>query len=144
MTTDVAQRHAARLRQLEKVGLAVRLPDGKWRVDAELVTTLDQKDKTEPKSRWVVRRQPLRLDEQVGRKGSVWLDHVCESELAPFGFGADLNEAIARRAEALRGFGIAPAVTRMSAVAASNSRAGGGVMQLTSSNVTSNGIEDPS
>src|SRR5689334_16776470 len=93
MMIDRVQRHAARLRHVEKLSLAVRLPDGKWRIDAELVTKLDEKDKTEPKSRRIARRQHVRLHEQVGRKCLVLLDHVHGSEFAPAGFGAELKEA---------------------------------------------------
>ena len=50
--------------------------------------------------------QPLRLDDQIRYAGPVWLDRVKSSELAPYGFGAEVTEALAKREEVLRSYGI--------------------------------------
>jgi hypothetical protein len=57
----------------------------------------------------VVDRQRMPIGQQVHYLGPVWLDRIHGEDLAPFGFGAELRDAIASRARVLRQRGIDPA-----------------------------------
>jgi hypothetical protein len=51
---------------------------------------------------------PLSLDKTPEHRGPVWLDKIDEASLAPWGLGAEVAQALSKRREALRSFGIAP------------------------------------
>jgi len=61
-----------------------------------------------PRYRLVIRKEPLSLNEQVVHQGPVWLDRVETKTLAHWGLGADVQQALAERREALRRLGIGP------------------------------------
>jgi hypothetical protein len=61
------------------------------------------------KQRVVVRKDGLSLEEQVNHRGPVTLDRLVGQPLAPYGFGAEVDRALQRRAERLRALGIDPA-----------------------------------
>jgi hypothetical protein len=104
----VARRHAKRLGDLEKLGLAHRSTDGRWNVDIDLLSKLDAKDKTEPRARMVVDRQRMPIARQIHHRGEVWLDRIQAEGLASFGFGAELRDAVASRGRVLRQRSIDP------------------------------------
>jgi type IV secretory pathway VirD2 relaxase len=107
-TENPGERHEKRLGELERLGLAHRRTDGWWDVDAELLSKLDAMDKTEPKVRMVVDRQRMPIGQQIDHPGQVWLDRIRAEDLAPFGFGAELRDAVASRAHVLCERGIDP------------------------------------
>jgi type IV secretory pathway VirD2 relaxase len=61
------------------------------------------------RQRVVVRKDALGLEEQVSHRGPVVLDRLAGQPLAPYGFGAEVERALKRRAERLRSLGIDPA-----------------------------------
>lgn len=65
-------------------------------------------DRSPPRQRIVVRKEALGLEEQVNHRGPVPLDRLAGQPLAPYGFGADVDRALQRRAERLRALGIDP------------------------------------
>jgi type IV secretory pathway VirD2 relaxase len=104
---EIVQSHAKRLIELEKLGLATRMADGKWSV-SELLEKLQAKDQSHPRTRLVVKRQ-LGIREQVRHVGPVWLDGVRSDELALYGLGAELRKAVAERQAFVRNHGVDPA-----------------------------------
>src|ERR1019366_10273247 len=60
------------------------------------------------KQRVVVRKDGLALEEQVNHRGPVALDRLAGQPLAPYGFGAEVDRAVQRRAQRLRALGIDP------------------------------------
>jgi type IV secretory pathway VirD2 relaxase len=105
---EVAKAHEMRLVELEKFGLVNRLNAGKWAVPTGLVEKLDARDKAEPRHRLFVQKQALGLADQVKHPGPVWLDRVNLEGFAYYGFGAEVREAVRKRQEVLRTFGIDP------------------------------------
>jgi len=97
-----------RLRELTKMGLA--RPDGtdRWRVPTDLIAQLEARDARAPRYRVDLRKDPLRLDEQVTYRGPVWLDTVRGRPLVLYGFGAEVLQALDRRDAFLRTLGIDP------------------------------------
>ena len=89
-------RAAEALRPGDLVSFATR-PDGGPSPDLSL-----------QKQRVVVRKDALALEEQVNHRGPVALDRLAGQPLAPYGFGADVDRALQRRAERLRALGIDP------------------------------------
>jgi hypothetical protein len=98
----------ARLRQLEKLGLASLERPDRWRVGPGLVEELERRQREAPRYRQSVQAVPLSLDDQVVRRGPVWLDQVAPTTLSSRGFGADVRAALERRHGVLRELGIAP------------------------------------
>src|SRR5262249_53953325 len=90
-------RAAEALRPGDLVSFSTR-PDGAPSPDASL-----------QRQRVVVRKDALTLEEQVNHCGSVPLDRLAGQPLAPYGFGAEVDRALERRAERLRTLGIDPA-----------------------------------
>jgi type IV secretory pathway VirD2 relaxase len=107
---DATERAAGwRLRELERLGLATPAGPNAWTLPADLLDQLEARHRSEPpKHRLFIRKEPLSLAEQVRYLGPVWLDRVEAATLAPYGFGAELRQAVEDRAETLRQLGIAP------------------------------------
>ncbi len=104
-----AQALARRLRDLERVGLAAAERPGRWKVPPDLLERLAERARdAPPRYRLVVRKEPLSLKEQVVHQGPVWLDRVETKTLARWGLGADVQQAVVARSEALRRLGIGP------------------------------------
>jgi len=98
-----------RLRELERLGLATPAGPHAWTLPADLLDQLEARHRAAPpKHRLFIRKEPLSLADQVHYLGPVWLDRVEEAALAPYGFGAELQDAVQDRAETLRQLGIAP------------------------------------
>jgi type IV secretory pathway VirD2 relaxase len=106
---DRAQAAAHRLRAFERAGLAAEESPGRWRIAPDLLDQLQKRHEAEPpRQRLLVKKQPLTLEEQVHYRGPVWLDRVDPKTLAPFGLGAEVTRARARRNDVLRELGIDP------------------------------------
>ncbi|HXX70092.1 MAG TPA: DUF3363 domain-containing protein [Polyangiaceae bacterium] len=108
---DDARFAARRLRELERMGLVASRPSasGQWTVPPDLVEQLEKRHREAPARYWVsLEALPLGLDEQVGRRGPVWLDTLDAARLATRGFGAEVLAALERRRQVLRELGIAP------------------------------------
>jgi hypothetical protein len=98
-----------RLRELERLGLATSAGPHGWTLPADLLDQLEARHRAAPpKHRLFIRKEPLSLADQIRYLGPVWLDRVEEAALAPYGFGAELQDAVQDRAETLRQLGIAP------------------------------------
>jgi type IV secretory pathway VirD2 relaxase len=98
-----------RLREHERVGLVAAVGPGLWKVPPDLVDRLAERARdAPPRHRLVVRKEPLSFKEQVVHQGPVWLDRVETKTLAHWGLGADVQQAVAERREALRRLGIGP------------------------------------
>jgi type IV secretory pathway VirD2 relaxase len=102
-----ARSAAARLRELERLGMVTaRSPDA-WNVPADLVQRLEMRHREQPaRFHLAVQPAPLSLDDQVGHHGPVWLDSVDRATLARQGFGAEVVAALERRQQALQALGI--------------------------------------
>jgi uncharacterized protein DUF3363 len=100
---------ARRLRDLERAGLVAAEGLARWRVPPDLLDRLAERTRdAPPRYRLVVRKEPLSLKEQVVHQGPVWLDRLEAKTLAHWGLGADVQQAVAERREALRRLGIGP------------------------------------
>jgi type IV secretory pathway VirD2 relaxase len=98
-----------RLRELEREGFVSAKGPDRWAVPADLIEKIESRPKPEPpRERLWLEKVPLPLDKTPGHRGPVWLDKIDEGTLAPWGFGADVAQALSRRRQALRAFGIAP------------------------------------
>jgi hypothetical protein len=97
-----------RLRDLQRQGLLTVQDPGQWRVAPDLLERLEQRHRDAPVYRLSLQPAPLTLDAQVRHPGPVWLDTVDAHALAGGGFGAEVQQALERRREALRELGIAP------------------------------------
>jgi type IV secretory pathway VirD2 relaxase len=105
----VADPHARRLRDFERLGLATSEGPNRWSVSANVIEQLEERGKVAlPRHRLLFHKQPLSLDEQVRHRGVVWLDGIKPESLAPVGFGAEVGRALNERREILRGLGIPP------------------------------------
>jgi type IV secretory pathway VirD2 relaxase len=104
-----AQVLVRRLRDLERAGLVAAEGPARWKVPPDLVDRLAERGQGAPaRHRLVIRKELLSLKEQVVHRGPVWLDRVETKTLAHWGLGADVQQAVAERREALRRFGIGP------------------------------------
>jgi hypothetical protein len=104
-----AQGLARRVRDLERAGLVAAEGPARWKVPPDLLDRLAERARDAPtRYRLVVRREPLSLKEQVVHQGPVWLDRVETKTLAHWGLGADVQQAVVARNEALRRLGIGP------------------------------------
>jgi type IV secretory pathway VirD2 relaxase len=104
-----AQGLARRLRDLERAGLVAAEGPARWKVPPDLLDRLAERARdAPPRYRLVIRKEPLSLKEQVVHQGPVWLDRVETKTLAHWGLGADVQQAVAERREALRRLGIGP------------------------------------
>jgi hypothetical protein len=100
---------ARRLRELEREGLAMARGPDRWAVPPDLIEKLEIRARTEsPRERLWLEKVPLPLDKTSGHRGPVWLDTIDEASLVPWGLGAEVAQALSKRREALRSFGIAP------------------------------------
>ena len=101
--------HERRLRELERMGLAIPEAPHRWKVSPDLLHELAERQRDAPvRHRLLFRKEPLSLEAQVRHPGPVWLDRVEAGSLARYGFGAELKGAIAQRREALRRLGVQP------------------------------------
>jgi type IV secretory pathway VirD2 relaxase len=104
------ERHAAaaRLRELERLGMVTaRAPDG-WNVPSDLLEQLETRHREQPARCWLsVQPERLSLDAQVRHPGPVWLDTVDRGTLTRQGFGAEVLAAAERRQRTLHELGIA-------------------------------------
>jgi hypothetical protein len=100
---------ARRLRELERQRFVSAKGPDRWTVPPDLIEKLEIRARTEPpRERLWLEKVPLPLEKTPGHRGPVWLDKIDEGALAPWGFGADVAQALSRRREALRAFGVAP------------------------------------
>lgn len=99
--------HVRRLRDLERMGLAVREPGDRWNVVPNLLDALEDRARSEPsRHQLFIRKEPLSLEAQVRHRGEVWLDRLEPTSLAPHGFGAEVARAQEQRVSVLRGLGM--------------------------------------
>ena len=104
---EVVAANVRRLTRLERYHLVTRIEEGRWRVPADLVGSLEARDASHP--RRLVRAQSLApsLQRQVTLRASCWLDaQDAEVPRAPFGLGAALGRAIQERERFLAELGI--------------------------------------
>jgi type IV secretory pathway VirD2 relaxase len=98
-----------RLRELERLGLATPMGTGAWTLPPDLLDHLEARHRASPsKHRLAIRKEPLSVADQIRYLGPVWLDRVEAATLAPYGFGAELRQAVQNRSETLRTIGVAP------------------------------------
>ena len=103
--------HEKRLHRLAGLGVGVkRQADGQWVVPADLEQRMRDLDEQRPQTRTTVRvLTSLDVQAQAKVKGPTWLDSVPDAVRAPFGFGAQVEQAMARRSQVLDQLGVAPA-----------------------------------
>ncbi|MGH7434719.1 MAG: DUF3363 domain-containing protein, partial [Polyangiaceae bacterium] len=104
-----ARSAAARLRELERLGMVTARSPDVWNVPLDLLGRLEARHREQP-ARFQLAVQPahLSLDDQVRHQGPVWLDTVDPATLARPGFGAEVLAALERRQQALHALGIGP------------------------------------
>ena len=107
-TTGDLQAARARLRQLERMGLATLERPDQWRLAPNLHEQIEIRQRESQRYQISVKPMALSLDQQAAERGPVWLDHVDPRTLQRHGLGADVLAAIERRREVLRELGIAP------------------------------------
>jgi type IV secretory pathway VirD2 relaxase len=98
-----------RLERLAKFGLAERLPGGRWKVPADLVHQLEERERagTPRQQRLQITKLAPPLRSQIMHEGPTWLDRVTDpGQVAGYGFGADLSLARRVRGEFLRRLGV--------------------------------------
>jgi hypothetical protein len=107
---DLVSGNVRRLERLERYGLVQRLPDGSWRVPADLLQQLRAREGTHPRHRLLVQYSGANLGIQATYPGPTWLDRQAPGVpgRAPEGFGAELEAAIRRRAAHLVSMGLSP------------------------------------
>jgi hypothetical protein len=99
--------HVRRLRDLERMGLAVHEASDRWNVVPNLLGALEDRARSgSPRHRLFVRKEPLSLEDQVRHRSEVWLDRLEPTSLAPHGFGAEVARAQEQRVTLLRRLGI--------------------------------------
>jgi len=102
-----AHPYERRLRELARLGLASSEAPGRWKVSPNLLQDLERRSLEAPiRHRLLIHRQPLSLDRQVDHPGPVWLDRVKTESLAPYGFGAEVRQAMEHRRDVLHKLGI--------------------------------------
>ncbi len=106
--TGDLQAARARLRQLERLGLATLERPDQWRLAPNLLEQLEVRQRESPRYQLSVQPMPLSLDQQVAERRPVWLDQVDPRSLHGHGLGAEVLAAIGRRGDMLRELGIAP------------------------------------
>ncbi len=98
-----------RLRELERMGLAIPEAPHRWKVSHDLLQQLAGRQRDAPvRHRLFVRKEALSLQAQVRHPGPVWLDRVETGSLARYGFGAEVKRAVEQRRETLRRLGVQP------------------------------------
>ncbi|HVV53336.1 MAG TPA: DUF3363 domain-containing protein [Polyangia bacterium] len=107
---DLVNGNVRRLERLERYGLVERLPDGSWRVPADLLEQLRAREATHPRHRLLVQYSGANLGIQATYPGPTWLDRQVPGTpgRAAAGFGAELEAAIRRRAAHLVSMGLSP------------------------------------
>jgi type IV secretory pathway VirD2 relaxase len=113
-TSRVAGR---RLRELERLGLVMPAGPNRWSLPRDLLERLEAQHRAAPvRHRLVLRKEPLPLADQTRYPGPVWLDRIDPASMAPYGFGADLRDALRVRRDVLRRLGVAPGPDRTAAL----------------------------
>ena len=102
-----ARSAAARLRELEGLGMVTARSPDVWSVPPDLLERLEARHREQP-ARFHLAVDPARLslDDQVRHQGPVWLDSVDPATLAGQGFGAEVVAALERRQQELQALGI--------------------------------------
>lgn len=110
----VVEAHVRRLEAVRRGARAAeRLPDGRWRVDADYAERAAAYDRKRDGGASVEVRtlSRLPLDPQVTASGATWLDREAvgreRTEPGETGFGAEVRDALGRRADVLAGQGLA-------------------------------------
>lgn len=110
---DFVSSHELRLLTLQRLQLAVKMPDGQWQIDPDLVDKLSIKDKVDgPRELLKINTLSTQsLEEQVYYKGRTWLDRFTAPEVPGFshyGLGQEMQSAVRRRIMMLQEMGIDP------------------------------------
>lgn len=101
--------HERRLRNLERLGVAIAAGPDRWKVSPNLVQELTKRaSERAPRHRVRLHKEPLSVPAQVHHPGPAWLNRVKADALAAYGFGAEVNVAVERRREVLRRLGVQP------------------------------------
>ena len=106
--TGDLQAARARLRQLERMGLATLVRPDRWRLAPNLLAQIEIRQRESPRYQLSVKPMALSLDQQAAERGPVWLDQLDPRTVPGHGLGAEVLAAMGRRSEMLREFGIAP------------------------------------
>lgn len=100
--SDLVEASRRRLEWLGRQKLAAPLADGRWRVPNDLPGQLVARDGTHPRWRVSLETIATSLRADVTRRGPTWLDRLPTTGTAPFGFGAQVQQAITARGEFIR------------------------------------------
>lgn len=120
--SELRQRpYARRLEQLERMGLADRVPakgPRVWRVALDLTQRVAETTAERQRGwQWLsVRGVEQKLEEQQGYRGHVWLDRISRAErenLSSTGYGAQLRAALEQRHAYVRSVGLDPDDTEL-------------------------------
>jgi hypothetical protein len=104
---DVVAVNTRRLARLERYGLVEKIGEGRWRVPADLVPSLEARDASHPRHLVRARTVAPSLREQVARRAPCWLDDQDPRvPLAPFGLGPELRAALRSRERFLESLGL--------------------------------------
>lgn len=92
--------HVRRLEALRRAGISERLPDGSWRVPADLPEQGQRFDAQRGAPVSVELRSALPIERQIRVIGATWLDQqlvAAEFGIAMQGFGAEVRQALSHR-----------------------------------------------
>ena len=102
--------YVRRLEALRRAGVVERKPNGTWRVPADLVRRGKIHDQNATPTGVVSLRSAINLAQQVQALGATWLDRTLAAEidvqLGPSGFGAEVTDALTKRAMILKDRGL--------------------------------------
>ncbi|MGY8819981.1 MAG: DUF3363 domain-containing protein [Pseudomonadales bacterium] len=102
--------HERRLEALRRAGIVERTGEGLWHVPDDLVERGRQYDARRTGGLSVSVRSPLSIDRQIGTNGATWLDTQLianNQTIGERGFGAEVRDALRRRADWLVEQGLA-------------------------------------
>jgi len=102
--------HERRLEALRRAGIVERTGEGLWRVPDDLIERGRRYDARRTGGLSVRVRSPLTLERQIGTNGATWLDTQLianNQAIGDRGFGAEVRDALRRRADWLVEQGLA-------------------------------------
>lgn len=107
---EIVTRHVRRLEALRRAGVVERLSDDVWRVPSDFIQRARQYDARHDGGITLIVRSELSVGEQQRAMGATWLDHQLvkpQATLARIGFGAEVHQALEKRAKFLIEQGLA-------------------------------------
>jgi type IV secretory pathway VirD2 relaxase len=107
---EVVAANRRRLARLQRHNFVRAMEGGRWHVPPDLITQLKARDASQPRLRVSLETIEPSLQAQVERRAPTWLDKLDPTGAAPYGFGADLQRALSRRARFVAALELEPGI----------------------------------